>query len=78
MLDRDLATLYGVETKRLNEQVKRNIKRFPENFMFHLTKEECLRSQIATLNEGRGQHLRYRSYVFTENGLSVRRDALSL
>jgi len=60
MLDRDLATLYGVETKRLNEQVKRNIKRFPENFMFHLTKEECLRSQIATLNEGRGQHLRYR------------------
>ena len=48
MLDRDLATLYGVETKRLNEQVKRNIKRFPENFMFHLTKEECLRSQFAT------------------------------
>ena len=78
MLDRDLATLYGVETKRLNEQVKRNIKRFPEDFMFQLTKEECLRSQIATLNEGRGQHLKYRPYVFTENGLSVRRDALSL
>ena len=57
MLDRDLATLYGVETKRLNEQVKRNIKRFPEDFMFQLTKDECLRSQIATLNEGRGQHL---------------------
>jgi hypothetical protein len=57
MLDRDLAVLYGVETKRLNEQVKRNIKRFPEDFMFQLTKEECLRSQIATLNEGRGQHL---------------------
>ena len=54
MLDRDLAVLYGVETKRLNEQVKRNIKRFPEDFMFQLTKEECLRSQIATLNEGRG------------------------
>ena len=52
MLDRDLATLYGVETKRLNEQVKRNIKRFPEDFMFQLTKDECLRSQIATLNEG--------------------------
>ena len=51
MLDRDLATLYGVETKRLNEQVKRNIKRFPEDFMFQLTKDECLRSQIATLNE---------------------------
>ena len=55
MLDRDLATLYGVETKRLNEQVRRNIKRFPEDFMFQLTKDECLRSQIATLNEGRGQ-----------------------
>lgn len=54
MLDRDLATLYGVETKRLNEQVKRNIKRFPEDFMFQLTKDECLRSQSATLNEGRG------------------------
>jgi predicted XRE-type DNA-binding protein len=67
MLDRDLATLYGVETKRLNEQVKRNIKRFPEDFMFQLTKEECLRSQIATLNEGRGQHLKYMPYVFTEN-----------
>ena len=66
MLDRDLATLYGVETKRLNEQVKRNIKRFPEDFMFQLTKEECLRSQIATLNEGRGQHLKYMPYVFTE------------
>ena len=52
MLDRDLATHYGVETKRLNEQVKHNIKRFPEDFMFQLTKDECLRSQIATLNEG--------------------------
>ena len=52
MLDRDLAALYGVETKRLNEQVKRNIKRFPEDFTFQLTKDECLRSQIATLNEG--------------------------
>ena len=51
MLDRDLATLYGVETKRLNEQVKRNTKRFPEDFMFQLTKDECLRSQIATLTE---------------------------
>lgn len=66
MLDRDLATLYGVETKRLNEQVKRNIKRFPEDFMFQLAKDECLRSQIATLNEGRGQHLKYMPYVFTE------------
>ena len=71
MLDKDLATLYGVETKRLNEQVKRNIKRFPEDFMFQLTKEECLRSQIATLNEGRGQHLKYMPYVFTENGVAM-------
>ena len=61
MLDRDLATLYGVETKRLNEQVKRNIKRFPEDFMFQLTKDECLRSQIATLNEGSDK--RYRRYA---------------
>ena len=71
MLDRDLAMLYGVETKRLNEQVKRNIKRFPEDFMFQLTKEECLRSQIATLNEGRGQHLKYMPYAFTENGIAM-------
>ena len=48
MLDRDLAELYGVETRRLNEQVKRNIERFPEDFMFQLTKEECSKSQIAT------------------------------
>ena len=71
MLDRDLATLYGVEVKRLNEQVKRNIKRFPKDFMFQLTKEECLRSQFATLNEGRGQHLKYMPYVFTENGVAM-------
>ena len=71
MLDRDLAMLYGVETKRLNEQVKRNLKRFPEDFMFQLTKEECLRSQIATLNVGRGQHLKYLLYVFTENGVAM-------
>ena len=71
MLDRDLATLYGVEVKRLNEQIKRNIKRFPKDFMFQLTKEECLRSQIATLNEGRGQHLKYMPYVFTENGVAM-------
>ena len=71
MLDRDLATLYGVEVKRLNEQVKRNIKRFPKDFMFQLTKEECLRSQFATLNEGRGQHLKYMPYVFTENRVAM-------
>ena len=53
MLDRDLAMLYGVEAKRINEQVKRNAERFPDDFMFRLTKEECLRSQIATLNTER-------------------------
>ena len=54
LLDSDLAILYGVETKRLNQQVKRNIERFPEDFMFQLTHEEviCSRSQIATLNKG--------------------------
>lgn len=53
MLDRDLAELYGVETKRLNEAVRRNIERFPEDFMFKLNKSEWvfLRSQIATLKE---------------------------
>lgn len=52
MIDRDLAELYGVETRALNQAVKRNIERFPENFMFQLTEEEfsVLRSQIVTLN----------------------------
>jgi hypothetical protein len=56
MLDEDLADLYGVETKRLIQQVKRNLKRFPGDFMFQLSKAEAevLRSQIATSNEGRG------------------------
>ena len=71
MIDKDLALLYGVETKRLNEQVKRNIERFPEDFMFQLTHEECLRSQFATLNPEQGQHLKYRPYAFTENGIAM-------
>ena len=71
MIDRDLAELYGVETRVLNQAVKRNIERFPERFRFQQTKEECLRSQIATLNEGRGQHLKYMPYVFTENGVAM-------
>ena len=50
MIDKDLAVLYGVETKQLNRAVKRNIERFPKDFMFQLTKEECLRCQIGTLN----------------------------
>lgn len=71
MIDHDLAQLYGVETKRLKEQVRRNINRFPEDFMFELNKEECLRSQIATLNPGRGKHLKYMPFAFTENGIAM-------
>jgi len=85
MVDRDLADLYGVETKRLNEQVRRNIERFPEKFRFQLTSEELenlksqtatsdnnyLRSQIATLESGRGKHRKYLPYVFTEQGVSM-------
>ena len=70
LLDTDLATLYGVTTKRFNEQVRRNRERFPKDFMFQLTAEEraTLRSQIATLKGGRGQHSKYLPYAFTEHG----------
>ena len=71
MIDKDLALLYGVETKRLNEQVKRNIERFPKDFMFQLTMEECLRSQSATLKPAQGQHMKYLPYAFTENGIAM-------
>ena len=73
MLDRDLAKLYEVTTKRLNEQVRRNIKRFPPDFMFQLTPEEftSLRSQNATLKIGRGQHRKYLPYAFTEQGVAM-------
>jgi len=69
MLDSDLAELYGVTTKRLNEQLKRNRARFPADFVFQLTAEEAasLRSQIATSKPGRGGR-RYRPYAFTEHG----------
>ncbi len=69
MLDADLAILYGVATKRFNEQVRRNLARFPGDFMFQLTSEEdsALRSQIATSKTGRGGR-RYLSYAFTEHG----------
>ena len=69
ILDSDLAALYGVETKRFNEQVKRNTARFPADFMFQLTAEEfdSLRSQFATSNAGRGGR-RYFPYAFTEHG----------
>ena len=70
MLDSDLAELYGVETKRLNEQIRRNLDRFPEDFMFQLTVSEwqSLRSQIATSKIGRGGRT-YLPNVFTEHGV---------
>ena len=101
MVDSDLAQIYGVELRRLNEQVKRNIERFPDTFRFQLTKQEyedlirqsctagtgdslrcqigtlenspekSLRSQIATLEMGRGKHRKYLPYVFTEQGVSM-------
>ena len=76
MLDYDLAEIYGYEVKRLNEQVKRNIARFPEDFMFQLTKDEIpadfLKSHFATLNENgnkRGLHIKKLPYAFTEQGI---------
>jgi hypothetical protein len=73
MLDADLAGLYGVETRVLVQAVKRNLERFPEDFMFQLSKEEVdfLRSQIVTLEKGRGQHSKYLPYAFTEQGVSM-------
>ena len=73
MLDSDLADLYGVSTKRLNEQVRRNIRRFPADFMIQLTDQEAnaLRSQIATLKPGRGKHRKYLPYAFTEQGVAM-------
>ena len=86
MLDRDLAELYGVPTKALNQAVKRNIVRFPERFMFQLTRDDIsnlrsqfatsnvttsLRSQFVTLNKGQGQHLKYMPYAFTEQGIAM-------
>ena len=70
LLDADLAAFYGVTTKRFNEQVKRNLARFPEDFMFQLNAMEsaALRSQFATLKVGRGQHRKYLPYAFTEHG----------
>ncbi len=77
MLDRDLAELYQVETKQLKRQVKRNIERFPEDFMFELTKEEyeILRSQIGTLKQG--EHSKFLPIVFTEQGVAMLSSVLS-
>src|SRR6185436_1344443 len=71
MLDRDLAALYGVETKNLNKAVKRNLDRFPADFMFQLTADEAeaLRFQFGTLK--RGQHFKYLPRVFTQEGVSM-------
>ncbi len=70
ILDRDLAAIYGVTTGRLNEAVKRNARRFPEDFMFQLTQEEAelSRSQFAILNSGRGSNIKYLPHAFTEHG----------
>ncbi len=72
LLDADLALLYEVKTRALNQAVRRNGERFPEDFMFRLTKteEESLRSQIVTSNEGRGGR-RYLPYAFTEQGIAM-------
>ena len=87
ILDRDLAALYEVEVRVLNQAVKRNSKRFPKDFMFQLTKDQfeelsfqmeasnsedgSLRSQFVTLKSGRGQHPKYLPYVFTEQGVAM-------
>jgi ORF6N domain-containing protein len=77
ILDHDLARLYGVATRSLNQAVKRNLDRFPEDFMFQLTKEETeewqrlkpLRSQFVILKKTRGTHRKYQPYAFTEHGI---------
>jgi phage regulator Rha-like protein len=73
MLDSDLAELYGVATKVLLQAVKRNLNRFPEDFMFILKYQDvvALRSQIVTLKKGRGEHRKYLPYVFTEQGVAM-------
>jgi len=73
MLDADLAALYGVETKVFNQAVKRNIERFPKDFMFVLSKKElvALRSQIVTLETGRGKYSKYLPKVSTEQGVAM-------
>ena len=73
MLDRDLAELYGVETKYLKRQVRRNIDRFPDDFMFQLSKKELKdwRSQFGTSNSSDRMGLRYPPYVFTEPGVAM-------
>lgn len=70
IIDRQLAAIYGVETRTLNQAIKRNQERFPEDFMFRLDAEEAARSrsQSVILNSGRGQNIKYLPYAFTEHG----------
>lgn len=79
ILDSDLARIYGVLTKRLNEQVRRNSKRFPPDFLFQLTAGEAdsIRSQFATLKKSRGQHRKFLPYAFTENGAIMAANVLN-
>ncbi len=78
VLDEDLAVVFGVSTKRLNEQIRRNLERFPEDFLFQLSDQEVsdLRSQIATSKEGRGGR-RYKPYAFTEHGAVMAANVLN-
>ena len=73
IMDSDIAAVYGVETKNLKRQVKRNISRFPSDFMMELTREEynALRCQNGTIENGRGGHSKYLPYAFTENGVAM-------
>jgi hypothetical protein len=73
MLDSDLAELYGVEVRALNQAVQRNLRRFPEDFMFRLTPDEheSLRSQTVILKKGRGEHRKFRPCAFTEQGVAM-------
>src|SRR2546422_10949670 len=79
ILDDDLARLYGVTTKRLNEQIKRNRQRFPDDFMFQLNLQEVrgLRSHFATLKSGSGRHRKYLPYAFTEHGAIMAANVLN-
>ncbi len=79
ILDSDLAALYGVETKDLNRAIKRNIRRFPLDLMFQLTKneEERLRCQFGTLDVGRGRYRKYLPYAFTEHGALMAANVLN-
>lgn len=71
MLDRDIAAYFGVETGALNRAMKRNIRRFPPEFCFQLTTEECSRCQIGILNSSRGSNIKYLPYAYSEHGITM-------